>query len=153
MDQYNHGLGTALRFISSRLKTEAEVRKKLETRYCPETIEQIIDKLKECSYIDDNNYISCYIRDRMKFNPMGRIRIKKELMAKGIAKSRIENNSEYNAIDEAAAIEGILTRKKIGYDKNDSGDKKRILDYFSRRGFDFNTVKAVMKQHGSDIHE
>ena len=93
MEDYNKGFAVALRYIANRMKTEEEVRQKLKAGFCEQLTEQIIARLKENGYIDDSNYVTCYIRDRIRFNPMGRLRIKKELLSKGIAKSLIEETA------------------------------------------------------------
>ena len=86
MDDFDRGYQMALRFISKRMKTEAELRKRLNTRFAEQVTRQVIERLKDEGYLDDALYVDCYIRDRMKFNPMGRYRIKMELEQKGINK-------------------------------------------------------------------
>jgi regulatory protein len=147
MVEFNKGYGTALRFIANRMKTEAEVRKKLRSLYSDELAEEVIERLKAHNYIDDDNYISCYIKDRMKFNPMGRFRIKKELEEKGVQKNLIENNHEYNCIEEIPVIEDLINRKLSRYNLNDSKDKRRIINYLIRRGFGFENINSVLGHH------
>ncbi|HQD41163.1 MAG TPA: regulatory protein RecX [Bacillota bacterium] len=147
MDEFENGYKTALRFISKRMKTEAEVRKRLNTR-CPDQVtDQVIERLKDDGYLDDALYVDCYIRDRMKFNPMGRHRIKIELEQKGIIKELIENSSEYLAIDEKKVIEGLLKTKLKGCDVKDEKQKRRLLGYLVRRGFSFEAINRVLAQH------
>ncbi|HQA48435.1 MAG TPA: regulatory protein RecX [Bacillota bacterium] len=147
MDEFENGYKTALRFITKRLKTEAEVRKRLNTR-CPDQVtDQVIERLKDDGYLDDALYVDCYIRDRMKFNPMGRHRIKMELEQKGIKKELIENSSEYLAIDEKKVIEGLLETKLKGCDVKDEKQKRRLMGYLVRRGFSFEAINRVLAQH------
>jgi len=144
MEDYDKGYEAALRYIANRMKTEEEVRKKLKAGFSEQLIGQIIAKLKENSYIDDSNYVTCYIRDRIKFNPMGRLRIKKELQQRGIAKNLIEENSEYNTIDEKSLIEDILDTKLSHLDLQDKGDTRKVLGYLSRRGFEYSCINSVL---------
>ena len=146
MDDFDRGYQTALRFISKRMKTEAEVIKKLSSLYSDQVAEQVIERLKDDGYIDDAYYVDCYIRDRMKFNPMGRHRIKMELEQKGIEKNLIENSREYLAIDEKKMIEGLLKTKLKGCDIMDEKQKRRLLGYLTRRGFSFEAINQVLAQ-------
>jgi regulatory protein len=129
------------------MKTEAELRKRLNTRFAEQVTRQVIERLKDEGYLDDALYVDCYIRDRMKFNPMGRYRIKMELEQKGINKDLIENSSEYSAIDEKKLIEGILETKLKGYDINEEKQKRRLLGYLVRRGFSFEAINQVLARH------
>ena len=147
MDDFDKGYQVALRFISKRMKTEAEVRKKLNTS-CPDQVtRKVIERLKDDGYIDDALYVDCYIRDRMKFNPMGRHRIKMELEQKGIKRDLVENSSEYLAIDEKEVIEGILETKLKGCDISEEKQKRRLLGYLVRRGFSFEAINQVLARH------
>lgn len=147
MNDFERGYQTALRFVSERMKTEAEVRKKLKTRFSDRVAGQVIERLKGGGYIDDALYVDCYIRDRMKFNPMGRYRIKMELEQKGIRKDLIENSSEYMAIDEKEVIRGILETKLNGCDMKEEKQKRRVMGYLSRRGFSFEAINQALAQH------
>jgi regulatory protein len=146
MEEYSKGFNTALRFLSRRLKTESEVRDKLRSSCSEELTERILEKLKELGYIDDDYYVSCYIRDRMKFNPMGRFRIKKELDQKGVRKDLVENNTEYNNIDEVPVIMGLLDRKFKKPDPMDESDLRKIAGYLKRRGFNLDSINKVLKR-------
>jgi regulatory protein len=145
MEEYSKGFNTALRFLSRRLKTEAEVRDKLRSSCSEELTERILEKLKELGYIDDDYFVSCYIRDRMKFNPMGRYRIKKELYQKGVNKDLVDNNTEFVNIDEVSVITGLLNRKFKKPDPMDESDLRKIEGYLKRRGFELESINKVLK--------
>lgn len=147
MDEYNKGFDRALKFISKRLKTEAEIRNKLKAYCSEEIIEKVITRLKELGYVNDELYVSCYIRDRIKFNPMGKFRIKKELEARGVSKIHIENNAEYNNIDEISLIKKILNKRLKGHGLSECVDMRRLTGYLARRGFSYQNINRVLGQH------
>lgn len=151
MDDIEKGFCMALRFIAKRMKTEHEVRTKLKTRYGDKETECIIEKLKNDGYIDDVSYTDCYIRDRLKFNPMGRHRIKMELVQRGIDKTIIESSQEYNKIDESKIIEDILNTKLCRFNNKNAGDLRRITGYLARRGFDFENINSVLSKYRRDF--
>ncbi len=146
MDDLDKGLAIALRFLSNRMKTEEEVRRKLNAKDYGHLNEEIIATLKRMNYIDDENYIACYIRDRINFNPMGRLRIRKELERRGIDKTLIENNVEYKSIDELSLIIGLLDTKLSNYDLKDKRDLKKVFGYLARRGFEYENINSALRQ-------
>ncbi len=145
MDALHKGTAVALRFIANRMKTEAEIKRKLRTKNYDHISEQIIAALKAKGYVDDENYITCYIKDRINFNPMGRLRIKRELEQRGIEKMLIENNGEYKSIDEKALIDSLLNTKLADYDLNDNKDLRKIFAYLARRGFEYDNINSALK--------
>jgi SOS response regulatory protein OraA/RecX len=82
---------------------------------------------------------------------MGRLRIKKELLSKGIAKSLIEENREYNAIDESSLIEKMLDTKLSHYDLKDGAHLRRVLGYLSRRGFGYGSINSAIAKRRGDF--
>lgn len=147
MKDYEKGVAIALRYIANRMKTEAEVRGKLKTKCCDGVIEEIITDFKEKGYINDENYITFYIKDRVNLNPMGRLRIKRELEQRGIEKALIETNEEYNAIDEKSLLDDLLYTKLSNYDLNNNNDLRKVLGYLSRRGFEYGYINTALNKH------
>jgi regulatory protein len=85
-------LDAASKYLSKRMHTEAEVKKRLlEKEYDKEEIIEAIDELKRFRYIDDYQYCLRFIEYSYE-KSRGAIRIKAELVKRGV---------DLNIVDEA----------------------------------------------------
>ena len=97
---------TALRIIERSYKTEKEMQNKLiEKGYDSESVGIAINFLKEYNFINDNNYVKMYIKDRI--STQGKQKIKYSLIRKGISDDIIEEFLEdiESEDEKSAAIE------------------------------------------------
>ena len=81
----------ALRLIEFRDRTEKELREKLVAKgYIEEQIEDTIEFLKNYGYIDDGRYASHFTQDAINLKKWGKIRIRTELLRKGIDREIVD---------------------------------------------------------------
>ena len=67
---FNAAKSAAVKFLSLRLRSESEVRKKLERdAYDSETIDKVVNHLKSLGYLNDRLYVQKYLFDRNKLKP------------------------------------------------------------------------------------
>lgn len=79
-----------IKFVSIRLRTENEIRKKLNTLFILKNDQdKIIDKLKEQGYLNDELYIKSYINDKINLSLEGPEKVKRELLKKGFKEEDI----------------------------------------------------------------
>lgn len=73
-----------IKFVSTRLRTENEIRKKLNTLFIlKKDQDKIIDKLKSQGYLNDELYIKSYINDKINLSLEGPEKVKRELLKNG----------------------------------------------------------------------
>ena len=98
----------ALKYISSRLKTEKQMREYLHgLNYCQSAIDKAIKKLKDYGYINDEYYAKTFAEVYSKTK--GKKYLKRELAQKGIKKDFVENILE--DIDDTTSCK-LLCEKK-----------------------------------------
>ena len=79
-----------IKFVSIRLRTENEIRKKLNTLFILKNDQdKIIDKLKEQGYLNDELYIKSYINDKINLSLEGPEKVKRELLKNGFKEEDI----------------------------------------------------------------
>ena len=79
-----------IKFVSTRLRTENEIRKKLNTLFIlKEDQDKIIDKLKSQGYLNDELYIKSYINDKINLSLEGPEKVKRELLKNGFKEEDI----------------------------------------------------------------
>lgn len=141
-ENYQICLSKAINYISYKPRTKKEVERKLkQDNFDDYVIENVINKLKEYNYIDDKKYIESFINNKLSSKPIGKYRIKQELIDKGIDRVIIEEKiSEYEIDDLHNII--MLIKKKIK-DKNQINEikyKRRLINFLLRRGFDLSSI-------------
>jgi len=140
----------ALKFLSYRMRSEKEVKDKLKKKeFAGDLIAEIIKDLKRVNLIDDYEFASAFISDRISNNPRGKILLKQELWKKGIKKEIIEKALKefFKDEDEELTLAKELLRKRKkryeGLDENVA--KRRLMSFLLRRGFSYDIVKQVLK--------
>ena len=140
----------ALKFLSYRMRSEKEVRDKLKKKeFAQSLIDEVIKDLKRVNLIDDNEFASAFVRDRISNNPRGKILLKQELWKKGIKKEIIEKAlKEYfkDKDEELTLAKELLQKRKKRYESLDENvAKRRIMSFLLRRGFSYDIVKQVLR--------
>ena len=106
-----------------------------------EQTDEIIDKLKQQSYINDARYCQAFVHDKVAFQAWGRMKIIMGLRAKHLPDELIDN--AIAAIDEQAYNANI--RKLILSKRNQ--DRQKQLRFMLQRGYTFDDLSSLNTQH------
>jgi regulatory protein len=138
----------ALRFLSFRRRTEKQVREKLKKKEFDErTIISTIDKLKEFDLINDFEFATSWVRDRLAFKPRGKRLLKQELWKKGIRKDIIDQVTEELCQDEdKSALELLKKIQKRYKNLEPRVARRRMYSLLLRRGFSYETTQKALSQ-------
>lgn len=132
------------RMLMARDRTEAEIRKKLESvGYQAQTVDQTLQRLVNARLVDDSRFLTNYIN--MKIKRTGVIRIRRELHMKGIAPEAIE--AALAEADSSAQLDAALKHaKKALSKKTDDPRHQANLAYaaLARRGFPPHIIKQAL---------
>ena len=141
----------ALYLIEFRDRTEKELREKLVGKgYDEEQIEDTVEFLKNYGYLDDKRYAAHFISDAINLKKWGKIRIRTELIRKGVDREIVEF-----AIEDAFCDmddERVLNEMKKRFSNSDFSNMKertRIFNFFMRRGFTPDEIKGAMNKMSS----
>ena len=136
----------ALKFLSFSRRTEKQVKEKLRKKEFDEkTINSTIDKLKEFDLINDFEFATSWVKDRLAFKPRGKRLLKQELWKKGIRKDIIERVTEELCQDEEKkALELVEKIKKRYKNLEPQVAKRRMYNLLLRRGFSYGTSKNAL---------
>jgi len=125
----------AVRWLAVRSRTEAEVRRRLAGRgFAAGVIEDVIRKLKDLNYLDDQRYAERYAQGRLQ-RKMGLRRIALELKSRGIGEETVRSALEELDGDEEwrAALSLVRSRWRDGEDP--PRRMRRLLAMLERRGY------------------
>jgi regulatory protein len=140
----------ALKFLSYRMRSEKEVRDKLRKKeFAQDIIDEVIGDLKRVNLLDDYEFTSAWIRDRISNKPRGKTLLKQELWKKGIKDETIEKVLKEYFEDEEEELnlaKNLLEKRKKRYENLDKNiAKRRMMSFLLRRGFSYEIVKQALK--------
>ncbi len=123
------------------------MKEKLFRRYDSSVIDSIISQLKEYGYLNEENAINNYIRERLKYNLWGPFKIQRSLLSKGYKRDYVEK-----------AIDSISNEEVLNYCKealenysakqNTDIEKDKIYRFLYGRGFPHALIMESLRQKG-----
>ncbi|MCK5653670.1 MAG: RecX family transcriptional regulator [Dehalococcoidia bacterium] len=144
-DLFGKCLNAALRLLSYRPRSEAEIRTRLSRRFNGETIEGVILQLRERQMIDDVAFAAFWREARDFFSPRGRRLLKVELRNKGIDRELIDK--VLNGIDDEESAYRAAQKRGRTLAKEDYETFRRKLGAFlRRRGFSYEVANRTTER-------
>jgi regulatory protein len=148
----SRAVDAALNFLSYRQRTGREVRRKLASRgFSEEAIEAAMQRLRVVGLVDDEAFVSAYVRDRIAHRPMGVRRMAQELYVKGISREvalpAIEEVLRDQGTDERSLAERVVEKKRQTLSaRGEPTLRRRLRDHLIRRGFNARVVQEVLAE-------
>lgn len=149
-DEQKKANAYALNLLSYRMRTERELYKRMRDKeYEEDLIVNAIAELKKLGYIDDRTFTEYYVEDKHNLNKLGKNKIKQELYYKGVEKEVIDEIIEEKTDDENEYNNALeVAQKRINSYKNEDKNKvyRKLGAFLTRRGFEYDIVKRVLKE-------
>lgn len=142
---YKRSFNYCIWLLSHRAYTEKGLVDKLKKKEAKEeVIEQVINKLKEIKYLNDEVYAEMYINSRKRSK--GASAIRSELWRKGVSEEIIEAAlSELSSELQLETAIDIVLREKWRFTKGDlRKDRARAYAFLARRGFNSDITKIAL---------
>lgn len=136
----------SLNFLAYRPRSEGEIRRKLQQGKYPEaTIEQVIAKLRDWRYVDDEDFARRWIENRSTHRPRGSRLLAQELKAKGIDAGTMHEALEDAGLDEAADAL-VIARQRWRQLQNlePAVRERRLSGFLARRGYGFDVIRPTL---------
>jgi len=118
-----------------------------------EAVPNVIARLREQNYLNDERYAAEFARQRTQFRRQGRFRIARELRARGVPDRYIDAAlvSALAETDEAALVRARLKRK-LALARGPLDQRKIASLYASllRAGFSPDVIRAELKRASKD---
>ena len=137
-------------------QAEGDLRKKLhDWGIAGNDSNDIIARLKQERYLDNQRYARAYCRDKLRFNGWGRIKIAFMLRGKGIEQEYIETAlAEINEEQYIATLDNALAAKaKTLGDKSPEQFTASLIRFASSRGFEPSIIFPAIERLTSINHE
>ncbi|MBC8375695.1 MAG: RecX family transcriptional regulator [FCB group bacterium] len=136
-----------INFIAFRERCEQEVKEWLYKKKYHDLADELIARLTDRNYLNNERFARLFIKDRVKIQGWGPIRLRHELNAKRISKQIIE--SEIEAIREDfdfnQMAHDLASKKLKNIEKPTYKDKKRLWSQLQRRGFEGPSISFALQ--------
>ncbi len=140
---------TALRYVASRPRTVAEVRRKLQRSDVEEdVIDRVVERLRALHYLDDAAYVQDYVRARFSNRGYGPGRIRNELLRRGIDRLLVDEalDAMHDRKDDVLEAARAHARKRWVRLENEPDPykrRKKLGEHLLRKGFTYDTIRRV----------
>lgn len=156
MDPFERFWNYSLKYLSFRPRSIKETRDAMRKKKAPEEIiQQIIDKLVESKFLNDEDFAAWWVEQRTQFRPKGERIIKAELREKGIEQQIIDKVLDSLSSDSTQKATAVhLLNKRVSRYKNISlrEMREKMFNFLVRNGFDFDVTKeAIDEVLGTDV--
>lgn len=138
----------AMHLLEKSDRTKAELRRKLEqSGYSANAVDAAIRYVESFHYIDDVRYAAMYIESQKA--KKGKVRLKMELLKKGIDADIIEDALEKADIqaDSREIIREMLKKKRCSKGPMDQKEKQKLYGFFMRKGFSSSDILSVFRKN------
>mgnify|MGYP004469378773 FL=1 len=141
---------TSVKYIDRRLRSIKELKEYLKNKEEDTTIiEEVIDKLIDNKYLDDDRFTKAFIKDKLNFTNWGDYKIKNELKRLGVNEEIIYNNMIN--IDDNIYYERInkIIDKDISTNKKYNGIKlkNKIYNHLLTLGYSKEKVISIINNY------
>ncbi len=136
----------ALRFLSYRPRSEAEMRRYLEGKGLGDAdLTSVLERLTRSGWVDDQTFAQTWVENREVFRPRSRRALAAELRQKGVPTESIQ--SAIAPVNEEAAArraaEGRVRRlKNLPWPEF----RNRLSSYLARRGFGYEVIAPIVRE-------
>lgn len=141
-----------LRYCSYQERCKSEVVKKMQQIELHQSdFEKLLNKLEEANFINEKRYTKSFVIGRYKNKGWGLLKIKRNLLQKGIDPNLIEQViSEEIEIEDYTQKAVTLAEKKWKSVKGKTLFERqaKLKTFLLQKGFEFSTIQEVMQ---SDI--
>lgn len=147
-EEQNNANNYALKFLSSRWRTEKEIEDRMTKKgFDEEIIDETLNYLKKYELIDDRRFAETYAEEKIRLKKLGTYRIKYELCNKGVDEEIASEVVEKYSDDEFERAMELASKKIRSYKKDDKNTIYRKLGgYLQRRGFSYDCVSKVLRE-------
>lgn len=147
--EYLIALNVATTYLASRLKTTKQLKDYLyKKEYKTNTINKVVDKLKEYKVLNDDYYAEMYINSNE--NKMTKRAMQNKLASKGIKKEDYEEClQEVNDRDLVVQIAQKFMRTKSHTKEN----YEKLVRHLSYKGFNFDDIKFALNHFKFEENE
>ncbi len=136
-----------LRLLTYRARSEREVRQRFGLRGAPqELVDVVLQRLRAGGLVDDEAFAQAWVDSRRRASPRGQRLLQRELARKGVSREASEAALAGESDELALALAAAAKKARSLAAEPEPVFVRRLTDFLLRRGFDYETTAAVVRQ-------
>lgn len=136
----------ALKLISYRQRSEAEVRRNLEGhKFSEEVIEETLERLRRGSLVNDARFANHWVENRSEFRPRSRRALRAELRQRGVDEDAISQAVE-DLDEEELAYQAALKHSRKWKEMDWKVFRQKLTGFLARRGFNYEIIGSTVSR-------
>ena len=124
------------------------IQKLFDWKVPSEFHEQIIEKLVENNFLNEERFVSAFINDKLKFQKWGRKKIEYALSQKHISSALYQQFFENHNLEEYSERLLALLQKKVSQikakDKNEA--KQKLINFALSKGYEYAVIAKLLNE-------
>lgn len=109
--------------------------------------ENIVSRLLEYEYIDDEKYAQMFVESRIKNKPRGKNILLGELISKGVSRDTAQKVLGEMLEDEYSIL--VATYRKRFKEESISFDDRKKIDFLRRKGFNWDLIESFINNESA----
>ena len=136
----------ALRFLSYRPRSVAEVSQHLAAKQIPQdVVAQTVERLSEAGLLDDRAFARFWVENRESFRPRGSAALRYELRRKGVDEEAIQ--AAIRDVDEDDGAYRVARAQALRLEQADRDTfRRRLTGYLRRRGYTYAAARVAVER-------
>jgi len=135
----------ALRLLSYRPRSEAEIKKRLLPRFPQDTVDEVVQRLKDQTLLNDADFCQFWCHSRNSSNPRSTFLLKQELIAKGVNPDIIDEALKDIDDVEQAYKAGLRGARRVNTESL-AVFRRKMWGVLHRRGFAFSVIEETINR-------
>lgn len=140
-------MDAALKYLTHRARTVREVERHLDDcNFGEYEIQQVIDRLLELNYLNDENYAEEFVRSRLATKPVSRRRLREQLLAhelpEHIVEAAIAAVPDEAERENATAVARKFARQFENLEPEEA--RERIMQRLAGRGYSYEDARRAV---------
>lgn len=144
-------MNRAVKLLAAKPRSAAELRTRLLEKLWTndEIVDQVLEKLKEYKYLDDEQYAKNLAVSKLRQKPQGKRRLQQTLSQKQLDKEIVDEaiSAAFEKLPEAQLINiAIEKRLRLKGRPETREDTKKFYDHLLRQGFSYDLIRTKMTE-------
>lgn len=144
-------LAAAFRLLARRDRSEKDLADRLRRKgYSAEEVNAAVERCRELGYLDDQRFARQRARNLLASGRAVGPRLLAELKQQGVAEDLAQTAATEAAdeIDPDRVLSQLLRKRfaDFRYAEADDRQRRRVIQYFMRRGFSLSRVLSLLKE-------
>ena len=142
MDNY----AKILKYCAFRDRSVLEVRRKMaELKLSEQESEQMMQELLEDGFVDDARFAESFVRGKMTYNRWGRVKIRAELLQRGVSSAII--TEQLNDLDNDLYERNLQYLISRWHRENPGADKAKLYRHLMSKGYTYDEIRQCASNH------